>query len=236
LLNFPNNPTGYTPTNEEATEIVDAIRQSAESGKKILAIIDDAYFGLVYKDNIYKESIFSKLASIHENVLTVKIDGATKEDYVWGFRVGFITYSIKNGGSATYKALEDKTAGAIRGNISNACHLSQSLILKSLEDPDYKKEKQKKYELLKSRFLEVEKVLASNENYKEEFSALPYNSGYFMCIKLKNKEAEDVRQILLEKYDTGIIAIGKVIRIAFSSLNKAVIKELFENIYNACRQ
>ena len=48
-------------------------------------------FGLVYENGIFKESLFSKLADLHENVLAVKVDGATKEDYAWGFRVGFIT-------------------------------------------------------------------------------------------------------------------------------------------------
>ena len=54
-------------------------------------------------------------------------------------------------------------------------------------------------------------------------------------IKLKSLEAEAVRQQLLSKYDTGIIAIGKIIRVAFSSTPTEQLAELFENIYNACR-
>ena len=61
LLNFPNNPTGYTPLVEEVNEIVKTIKQASEKGKKIVAIIDDAYFGLVYEKGVYTESIFSKL-------------------------------------------------------------------------------------------------------------------------------------------------------------------------------
>jgi aspartate/methionine/tyrosine aminotransferase len=235
LLNFPNNPTGYTPTKEEVDEIVEIIKESAENGNNILVITDDAYFGLVYQDGIYKESIFSKLANIHKGVLAVKVDGATKEDYAWGLRVGFITYATKNGEKELYDALEEKTAGAIRSTISNSSNLSQSLILNTYKSKKYNKEKQKKYKILKSRYREVNNILRE-EKYKEQFTALPYNSGYFMCIRLKNQEGEIVRQKLLEKYNTGVIAMGNILRIAYSAIPKNQIKELFENIYNACEE
>jgi len=152
VLNFPNNPTGYTPTIDESKKIVSIIKESAEAGNKILVLLDDAYFGLVYEDNIIKESLFSHLADIHENVLTIKIDGPTKEDYVWGFRVGFLTYATKNGSKELYSALEMKTGGAIRGNISNAPHLSQSLLLNAYSFPDYNEEKEKNIIYLKLDF------------------------------------------------------------------------------------
>ncbi|MFA6399776.1 MAG: aminotransferase class I/II-fold pyridoxal phosphate-dependent enzyme, partial [archaeon] len=65
LLNFPNNPCGYSPTKEERKEIVNAIKRCAEKGSKILVILDDAYFGLAYEENVEKESLFSYLADIH---------------------------------------------------------------------------------------------------------------------------------------------------------------------------
>lgn len=234
LLNFPNNPTGYTPTNEEIDEIINAIKESAEKNK-IIVLCDDAYFGLVYKKGIFKESIFAKLYDLSENVLAVKIDGATKEDYVWGLRIGFITYGIKNGNKELYNALEAKTAGAIRGNVSNAANLSQSLILEGMADKDYKKEKQEKYEILKERFDKIEKILNEHKEYEECFEPLPFNSGYFMCLKL-NKDAENVRQILLEKYSIGTIALGKLLRIAFSCVKKELLVEMFESIYKACKE
>jgi aspartate/methionine/tyrosine aminotransferase len=234
LLNFPNNPTGYTPTEDEVELIVQTIKQAAEN-KKILVIVDDAYFGLVYKQGIYKESLFSKLYNSHKNVLAVKIDGATKEDYVWGFRVGFITFGVKDGSKELYEALESKTSGAVRGTISNVSHLSQSLLLKAYNSSRYEKEKTKKYEILRQRYLEVKRVL-QDEKYEEVFKALPFNSGYFMCIKLKDLEGEQVRQVLLEKYSTGVIAMKNILRIAYSSMSKEQIEDLFNNIYNACKE
>jgi len=54
LLNFPNNPTGYTPTEEEQKALVEAIKEAAEAGKKVVVWVDDAYFGLVYEDGVAK--------------------------------------------------------------------------------------------------------------------------------------------------------------------------------------
>ncbi len=234
LLNFPNNPSGYTPTVEEMNAIADVIKKSAENGNQIVVIIDDAYFGLVFEKGIAKESIFTLLANMHENVLAVKLDGPTKEDYVWGFRVGFVTYGIKGGNADLYSALESKTAGAVRGNISNASNLSQSLLLQAFDSPTYWTEKEEKYKTLQSRY-EKTKAVLQNKKYEEVFSALPFNSGYFMCIELKHGlNAEAVRKHLLQKYETGVIVIGKVIRVAFSSVSKEKIVLLFENLYNAC--
>jgi aspartate/methionine/tyrosine aminotransferase len=236
LLNFPNNPTGYTPLVSEISKIVNTLTQQAEKGKKVVVLIDDAYFGLVYEENVFKESIFTQLASVHENILAVKLDGPTKEDYVWGFRVGFMSYGIKNGTPALYEALENKTAGAIRGNISNISNLSQSLLQKVYFSEQYNSDKKNKYATLKSRYQEIIKTLA-NPKYTEYFEALPFNSGYFMCIQLKDTlNAEEIRKILLEKYSTGVIVFGDLIRLAFSAVPKSKIASLIENIYSACKE
>ncbi len=234
MLNFPNNPSGYSPTFAEVDAIVDAIKESAEKGNKIVAINDDAYFGLVYEEGVATESVFTKLATIHENVLAIKIDGPTKEDYVWGFRVGFITYAVKGGTPALYSALESKTAGAVRGNISNASNLSQSLLIQAFDNTDYDKQKAAKYEIMKKRFDAVKEALKDGK-YSDCFTALPYNSGYFMCIKLaEGIDGEALRKTLIEKYSIGIINLNNIIRIAFSGVSAGEIKMMFDGIYNAC--
>jgi aspartate/methionine/tyrosine aminotransferase len=238
LLTFPNNPTGYTPTETEQWTICDMLKREAERGRRVLVLADDAYFGLVYEKGIARESIFARLADTHENLLTVKIDGATKEDYVWGFRVGFLTYACRGITAATCASLEAKTGGAVRGNISNASHLSQTLVHAGFSAPDYDSVKLEKFNTLKRRYLKVKNVLRTNENrYREVFTPLPFNSGYFMCVELKKGlDAETVRQKLLTDYDTGVIALGNLIRVAFSAVREEAIPQLFENIYGACRE
>ncbi len=236
VLNFPNNPSGYSPTTQEYTAIVDILKESAEKGNKILAIIDDAYFGLVYEDGVEPSSIFTKLCDLHENLLAAKIDGPTKEDYVWGFRVGFITYGIKGGTKEMYAALEAKTAGAVRGNISNASNLSQSLLLHAYEDEDYDHQKAMKYAIMKERYDAVKNTLATND-YTDCFNALPYNSGYFMCIQLADGlDGEKIRQLLIEKYSIGVINLNNILRIAYAAVAASDIETLFKGIYAACKE
>ncbi len=237
LLNFPNNPTGYTPTAEEAEAIRQVLIESAEAGNKIVVLADDAYFGLVYEDKVMKESIFSYLANAHERILAVKLDGATKEDYVWGFRTGFVTFASKKSSDEMYRALEAKLAGAVRGTISNASHISQSLLVEAYKSGSYAEEKKQKYEVLSERYATVKKILDEHTEYSEIFKPLPFNSGYFMCVQLEDSvDAEILRQLLITKYDTGIIATGQLIRIAFSSTPTSLLGTLFDNIFKAGKE
>jgi aspartate/methionine/tyrosine aminotransferase len=235
ILNFPNNPSGYTPTVAEQDAIVEIVKAAAEKGNKIVTITDDAYFGLVYEEGIARESIFTQLCQLHENVLAIKIDGATKEDYVWGFRVGFITYGIKGGDAELYGALEAKTAGAIRGNISNSANISQSLLLEAFSSPEYTEQKAAKYDIMKARYDAVKDTL-QDEKYQSLFTALPYNSGYFMCVQLADGlNGEQVRKELIENYSIGLISLGNVLRIAYSAVAATDVKEMFDGIYDACK-
>ena len=236
LLNFPNNPTGYSVLKSEAKEIVNIIQKIADNGCNVVSVTDDAYFGLFYKKEVLKESLFGALGDLHERVLAIKIDGATKEEFVWGFRVGFITVASRNTSIEVYNALEQKIMGAIRGNISNCPLPSQTVVLKTLESPTFRQEQQTKIEILKNRAQEVKSVL-KNPKYDDVWKVYPFNSGYFMCLQLNSINAEHLRKHLLEKYGIGIIAINETdVRIAFSCLEINQIQDLFEIIYQAIKE
>jgi len=237
LLNFPNNPTGYSITVEEGNRITEILAGIAETGKNIIAVTDDSYFGLFYENRILKESLFANLCNRHPRLLAVKLDGATKENFVWGLRVGFITYGCKIKGDpmAVYDALERKTAGSIRGSISNASHLGQTIVLRSMQSENYIEEKQEKFKVLKNRAGRIKEVL-SDTRYKEAWDVYPFNSGYFMCIRLKSVDAETLRLHLLEQYGVGLISMGKRdLRIAFSCLEESDILELFNIIFQGVK-
>jgi len=238
VLNFPNNPSGYTPTITEGEKIIQVLKEAAQAGNKLVVVLDDSYFGLVFEDKVMTESLFARLAQCHENILAVKADGLTKEEYAWGLRVGFLTFGIKNGSQELYKALEDKTAGAIRGNISNSAHVSQSLYLRSINSGNYAKEKQTNKEKIGERYARVKAVFKQHPEYKEYFEALPFNSGYFMCTRLKKVDPEKVWELLLNKYSTGVICYAEkaVLRVAFASTPLNKIDKLFANIYLACKE
>lgn len=230
LLNFPVNPTGYTPDLQEGREIVAAVRDAAEAGINVVVVTDDAYFGLFFENSL-QESLFGQLCGLHERVLAVKVDGATKEEYVWGFRVGFVTY----GGlaDATLAALEQKTLGIIRATISSGPHPSQTFILRALKSPEFLSQKEQKFQIMKGRANKVKQLLDSGK-YGAEWTYYPFNSGYFMCLNLLYVEAEVVRQRLLNNYGVGTIALGTTdLRVAFSCIEEENLEDLFDRIHQA---
>jgi aspartate/methionine/tyrosine aminotransferase len=236
VLNFPNNPTGYTVTQGEADEICTAIEAAADRGCDIVAVCDDAYFGLFYGPEAAKESLFARLADCHEKVLAVKLDGATKEDYVWGMRLGFITLGAKAASPATFEALEKKIGGCIRGTISNCPHHSQSILLKAMADGGYAEQRRAKHEVLRRRAAAVKEVL-SQERFSAAWTPYPFNSGYFMCLKLKGLNAELFRLRLLEKHGIGVIATAETdIRVAFSCVEERDIPDLFEQMLACAKE
>lgn len=232
LLNFPNNPTGYTPNAQEGASIVQAILDGANAGVNVVAITDDAYFSLFFEDSL-TESLFGALSNIHERVLAVKVDGATKEEYVWGFRVGFITFGNKS--EALLKALEEKAIGIIRATISSGPHPSQTFLLDALKSPEFVTQRQEKFDIMKNRANKVKEVLDASK-FEDAWNYYPFNSGYFMCLKLKTTNAEQVRQVALEKYGVGTISLSDTdLRVAFSCIEEEEIEEMFHLIYDAVK-
>lgn len=236
ILNFPNNPTGYTATVDDAKRIVSAVKSAAAAGKRVVVILDDAYFGLVYEKGVHGESLFAEFSDLHRNVLAVKLDGTTKEDYVWGLRIGFITFAFKGATDAQLKALEAKAAGNVRSGISNASSIGQHLAVAAYDDRGYAAQKRQKYAVLRKRYLEIRKILKKHPEYAESFEPLPFNSGYFMCVRPKGVDAEEVRKLLVSSYSTGTIVLSGLIRLAFSTTPLAKLPKLFANVDSAIRE
>ncbi len=233
ILNFPNNPTGYTATLADAKKIVSAVKSAAAKGKKIVVLCDDAYFGLVYEKGIHGESLFAEFSDLHRNVLAVKLDGTTKEDYVWGLRVGFVTFAFKGATADQLKALEAKAAGDVRSGISNVTSIGQHLALRAFEDPGYAAQKREKFAVLKKRYNQIRVILKAHPEYAKRFEVMPFNSGYFMCVKPIGVDAEKVRRHLIAKYSVGTIVLSGLIRIAFSTVPSAKLDKLFASVASA---
>jgi len=234
-LNFPNNPSGYTPTRAEADAIAAALGAEAEAGTKLVVVVDDAYYGMFYDESSATESMFGKLVRASSNLLAVKVDGATKEEFVWGLRVGFLTFGVKNGTTAAYKALEDKTAGLVRAYVSNISNPGQSIVLKALNDPEFRAQQAEKVATLRGRAAVVAKECRRPE-YADCWDVYPFNSGYFMCLRLKDADADTVRVRLLDEHGVGTIALGKQeLRVAFSCLTEVQIPNVFSAAAKAVR-
>ena len=232
LFNFPQNPSGYSPTKNEVAELCRIIREAASGGTKLLILCDDAYFGLNYEDDIEAQSLFAHIADIHENVLAVKIDGPTKEDFAWGFRCGFVTFASKNFSDEHYDALIKKLMGVIRSSVSCSATPSQSLLMHSYSDPENEVQKIAFRKILEARYRAVRSFVDTHESGAIE--ALPFNSGYFMSFRLKGIDAETLRKKLLSEKGIGTISIdSRTLRVAFSSIDEDKIESVYADIYAA---
>jgi aspartate/methionine/tyrosine aminotransferase len=237
VLNFPNNPTGYSITESEAEDVVSVLREAADAGRDLVVICDDAYFGLFYEEETLHESLFARLAGCHERILAVKVDGATKEDFVWGFRTGMLTFSTRAflSDEALYGALEKKVAGAIRSGISNCSQPAQAVLTKALRQESLAAERLEKQGVLEARANKIREIVAAPP-YADVWEPYPFNGGYFMCLKLKGLDAEAYRKHLLEKYGVGVVADGdRDIRVAFSSVDAKDLEDLYRVMATAAR-
>ena len=231
ILNFPNNPTGYTPSTEELnklTNIID-IFSKENPNKNIVIVCDDAYFGLFFENN-HKNSTLSSIYKLenNSNCLIIKLDGITKEYYAWGLRIGFITYYTNN--DVLREKLLEKTQGYLRSTTSSPCNLSQQISIHLLKDDNVKNEKENNDNIIKERYQLLKKSL---EDFKlnEDVTILPFNSGYFFTIKMPSKiNAHDFRLRFLNNYKYGVYSMdNEHIRIAFSCLDKELIPDLIKN-------
>jgi aspartate/methionine/tyrosine aminotransferase len=233
VLNFPNNPTGYTPTLAEAEAMVKAIVRVASEGTAILVLADDAYFGLQYEGDLLRESIFAPLAKAHENILAVKADGPTKEDYVWGFRVGFLTFASAGLAAPAREALVKKLMGLIRSSVSNSSAPGQNLMIQAMRSPGVEDQKARYRGILAARYAAARDYLASRP-MPECIKALPFNSGYFMSFECSGISAEALRKKLLGEKGIGTVSIqDRYLRVAFSSVEESGIEELYAEILSA---
>jgi len=236
MLNFPNNPTGYSPTEWEVRALVQLLKEQAQKGLNILCISDDAYFGLFYEKETHKESLFASLAALHENILAVKVDGATKEELVWGFRVGFLTFASQKIKTREYDALISKVMGAVRASISNSNNLTQNLLLRAMQSPNYQAEKKAALAILRERYLKVREIIERLPP-GSKLEPLPFNSGYFMTFRVGGASSEKLRKKLLMEQGIGTISIQeRYLRVAYSSVDLHHLEELYEIIFKTAEE
>jgi len=235
LLNFPNNPSGYSPSPGEGGALAEIIDGAARGGADVLVLCDDSYFGLFYEDGTEKESLFVRFAGLHERVLAVKIDGPIKEDFAWGLRIAFLTFASKGLGGPHYDALVTKLSGAIRSSVSCSGTSAQHLMLKAMEDPRTPVEKAAFGETLLRRYRLVRDFVEARAGHPV-LRPLPFNSGYFMSF-LCGVDAQALRRELLSRHGIGLVSLGEnCLRIAFSGIDEGKIVPLLGIVYETAEK
>ncbi len=247
ILNFPNNPTGHIPTKEESLKLIELLRTKQKEIKKpIIILIDDAYEPFVYTDDVIDRSIFYDLQDLEEDIIPIKLDGATKELLLYGARIGFITIGLKPKWTKDDTELEilkneieNKLSGLIRSTVSNCNHYFQALMIKLFNTKGIEEiisMRKSVQDLLKERYIKINIELKKIKN--PNISIDPCAGGFFIFMNIDPNyiKANDFAELLLSKYKVGVIPIEKPdeningIRIAYCSINITEIPEIIKRI------
>ena len=235
ILNFPSNPGGYSPTEPERRQLVEALLEEADR-RPLVVVVDDAYAGLVYEQGVPAGSLFWELADRHPDLAPIKIDGATKEISFFGGRVGFLTFALPPEGRAA-AALESKLKCLLRATVGSPPAASQVALLQALGEPATADQLAAIRQRLAARYRVLAAALAAAD--RELLEPLPFNSGCFALVELRpglGLAADEVRRELLDRHDTGLIAIApRYLRIAFCSVRQAALPVLVERLKTAVR-
>ena len=220
VLNFPSNPVGLAPTIDEARAIVETL---ASCPVPLVVLSDDAYMGMVWDPTRMTGSLFDAVvAAGHDHVLPIKVDGATKELFFFGGRVGFLTFGVAGDAAAV---LEDKAMGALRATTSTTSAPGQALVLRALRDPD----------LAVQREAILARIRARHDRFRERLDAagldaMPFNAAFFVLVKVSG-DAEAVRKSLL-KEGVGVVAVPSesAVRVSYASVALEDIDALVDAI------
>ncbi len=226
ILNVPSNPGGYSPTTSEREALVASLVGVAES-RPLVVLCDDAYAGLVFDSEVPTESLFWELSSVHENLVPVKVDGGTKEFSFFGGRVGFLTFPFEPE-SEVAEALTSKVKCLVRAAIGSPVATTQMVLAQALRSPRVAEEVEAVRVRLEKRCRVLQDALSGVD--RELLEPLPFNSGCFALVELGSRvspSADEVRRHLLDRHDTGLVAVGeRFVRIAFCSVRADDLPEV----------
>jgi len=208
VLNFPSNPIGYSPTFSEARALVERV---AAHPHPLVVLTDDAYQGMVWEPGLLGGSLFPMLnRETPEHILPIKIDGATKELFFFGGRVGFLSFGCDAEPGAV---LVEKAHACIRATISSGATLSQNLVLQALQDPALESQARELREQIRERYLRLKAALLDNG-----IPSWPFNSAFFTLLPVQG-DPDALRRELLAQ-GVGVISIpqASALRLSYASV------------------
>jgi aspartate/methionine/tyrosine aminotransferase len=216
LLNIPSNPVGYTPTPAEIDELV-AIIQS--SSKPLVILLDEAYKGMEWESDSVQGSVAKAFAHLDpQKFLVVKVDGATKEMFFFGGRIGFVTFLCNQ---QVASALEEKIIASMRSTVSALPSPSQAMVLRALQSETLDAEVSSIRGLLRQRYEVLKTALDAHD-----VPYFPFNSAFFVLVKTPI-DAEAMRKILLTK-GVGVVSVPseQAIRVSYSTVSLDKIAQM----------
>lgn len=217
VLNFPHNPSGFTPNHGQASALIEVVLAHPHP---LVILVDDAYAGMIWDEDVPTRSLFWDLAERHDpdRHVVLRADGVTKELLFFPGRVGFLTIAADPDSKAA-AAFESKLAGLARSGNGSPVGPSQAAVLHALSQPDLDDQIAQAHATLRRRYERLHAAL--DRVAGDVLQPYPFNSGVFALVGLgAGLDAEEARLKLLAEQDCGLVRIGAVnaLRIAWCSV------------------
>ena len=226
VLNIPSNPVGYTPTAVEVDQLVESIEAST---KPLVIVLDEAYKGMEWSEESVQGSIAKRFAQLDPaKFLVVKVDGATKELFFFGGRVGFVSFLCS---PKVAPVLEEKVIASIRSTVSALPSPSQAMVLRALQSETLDAEVKEIRGLLYRRY----QTLKSSMDI-HDIPYFPFNSAFFALVRTPI-DAEEMRKYLLTK-GVGVVSVPaqQAIRVSYSTVSVENIPRMVDIIADALKE
>ena len=195
--------------------------------RNLVVVTDDAYFGLFYGDDLLKESLFARLAGLHERILAVKVDGPTKEEYVWGLRTGMLTFAAAPSSATTpctrrWKRRPPAPSAAPSRTARTSASRSSSRPWPGTKSSSSVRRRRRFSNCGPPRPRDPQPA-----GIRQVLGTLSLQRRLLHVPEAQGLDAETYRKHLLGKYGVGVIADGeRDIRVAFSAVDADRLEDL----------
>lgn len=212
VINDPcHNPTGYSLTYEEWSEVIAILNECGETGPVVL-LNDIAYLDFSY-DFKQSRKYLETFNKISDKVLIVIAFSSSKTLTAYGLRCGAAL--LLGQSEASVRQVEivmEKSARALWSNIPNAA-MENFVYVTTTGLAAYQKEKDYYVSLLEER----SKIFVS-EAKEAGLSYYPYKEGFFVTLKFDNKTRDKFHEACMKQH-IYTVKVNEGIRIALCSLN-----------------
>lgn len=220
VINDPcHNPTGYSLSNEEWEKVTEIVNALSVKGPVVL-LNDIAYIDFAY-DFKGSRNYLTNFNDISDNVMVVVAFSCSKTMTSYGLRCGAAVLLAKKEESVRQlEIVMEKSARAIWSNVPNAA--MENFVYVTTEGLEaFNKEKNIYVSLLKERsdiFIKEAAVCG--------LSHYPYKEGFFVTIKVEDKDRLVAYHEALLKSHIYTVKVNKGIRVALCSLSVEKTKGL----------
>ncbi len=227
ILNTPaNNPTGFSLSEQDWTEVLDVCRFHEKQGKRITILVDIAYIAYAGEKNEVRK-FMKQFSNLPKNIFVLVAYSMSKGYTLYGQRAGALV-----GVSSSKDVIDEFVEVAkysARTAWSNVNRAAMTLLIKVRGDKalqeEIDKERRAFYDLIEARaaiFMEEAKECG--------LRVVPFQSGFFIAIPVKDSTAV-CRELQKELIFGAPVDLG--VRLGVCSVPKVKMKGLAAKIKKA---